>query len=300
MNSLFIPSRRNGLIFHGVVFVLLAGSGALAFLSALGQAEGTDIMVYLVISVVMLLPVPLVLYRLVALQQASYTLERDGLRIRWGLRAEDIPLPQIEWIRPASDLGFSLRMPLTSMPGAILGSVTVEGLGAVEFIASDVHTLLLVATQSKVYVISPADPNGFIRSFRRVIELGSLSPLVSYSARPAAFLERVWADRVARILLLAGFGLSLALFLLVSIRIPSMAQVSLGFDAAGQPLEPGPAESLLLLPVLGGFAYVVDLFTGMVFYRLELRRPLAYLLWGAGVVTPVLLLVGAMLARASG
>lgn len=300
MNTLFSPSRRNGLIFHGVLFGLLAGSGALAFLAAMQQSIGSDLLFFLILSVLLLLPLPIVIYRLVSLYQASYVLERDGLRIRWGLRAEDIPLPQIEWIRPASDLGFPLKLPLTSTPGAFLGNVSVEGLGGVEFIASDVRTMLLVATRSKVYVISPADPNGFIRSFRRVIELGSLSPLTSFSARPAAFLERVWADRVARILLAAGFAISLILFILVSLRIPAMARVSLGFDASSRPLTPGPAESLMLLPVLGGFAYVVDLFAGMIFYRMDQRRPLAYLLWGVGVAAPLLLLVGAILSRANG
>ena len=300
MNTLFFPSRRNGLIFHGVLFTLLSGGGGLSFWTALHQDLGSDVIFYLGLSVLLLALVPVIVYRLVSLWRASYTLERDGLRIRWGLRAEDIPLPQIEWIRPASDLGFALRQPLTSTPGAFLGNVSVEGLGAVEFIASDVRTMLLVATHTKVYVISPADPNAFMRSFRRVIEMGSLSPLSSFSARPAAFLERVWADRPARILLAAGFGLSLALFFLVSFRIPTMARVSLGFDAARQPMEPGPAESLLLLSVMGGFAYAVDLLSGLFFYRIESRRPLAYLLWGAGVVIGLLLLAGALLARSSG
>jgi uncharacterized protein (TIGR00297 family) len=300
MNTLFIPSRRNGFIFHGVLFALLGGGGGLSFWAALHQEIGSDLLFYLILSVLLLAPVPLVVYRLVSLQRASYTLERDGLRIRWGLRAEDIPLPQIEWVRPASDLGFALRLPITATPGAFLGNVTVEGLGPVEFIASEVRTMLLVATPSKVYVISPADPKAFLRSFRRVIELGSLSPLSSFSARPVAILERVWADRPARILLLGGFGLSLALFFLVSIRIPAMARVSLGFDAARQPMEPGPAESLLLLPVLGGFAYVVDLLSGLFFYRIESRRPLAYLLWSAGVVIALLLLLGALVFSLGG
>lgn len=299
MDTFFIPSRRNGFIFHGVLIALFGGGGGLSFWEALHQETGSNLIFYLILSVLLLAPVPLVVYRLVSLQQASYSLERDGLRIRWGLRAEDIPLPQIEWVRPASDLGFALRLPITATPGAFLGNVTVEGLGAVEFIASDVRTMLLVATPAKVYVISPANPKAFIRSFRRVIELGSLSPMSSFSARPTVFLERVWADRPARILMAAGLALSLVLFFLVFIRIPAMARVSLGFDAARQPMEPGPAESLLLLPVLGGFAYVVDLLFGLFFYRIEPRRPLAYLLWGAGVVTPLLLLAGALLAQSA-
>jgi hypothetical protein len=284
------------LIFQGVVLLFLGAGGGVAFWSSLRQDIGSNLILYLVLSVVMLAPAPLLMYRLYALVQASYTLERDGLRIRWGLRGEDIPLPQIEWIRPANELGFPLRIPLTSSPGAYLGSTRVEGLGLVEYIASDMRTMLLVATPNKVYVISPADPKAFMRSFRRVFELGSLTPLPAYSVRPAAFLERVWADRAARIMLLTGFVLTAALFILVSLRIPTLPLVSLGFDAAQQPLEAGPAESLLLLAVLGGFSYVMDLLAGLFFYRYPTSQPVAYLLWGASVAVPILLLAGAVVA----
>ena len=297
MDTFFLPSRRSGFIFQGVILVFLGVSGGLSFWSSLRQDIGSDLVFFLVLSVLFLAPTPLILYRIYSLSQATYTLERDGLRIRWGLRAEDIPLPQIEWVRPASELGFALRMPWIATPGAFLGTINVEGLGMVEFVASDVHTMLLVATPSKVYAISPADPNAFIRSFRRMIELGSLSPLPSYSARPVVFIERVWNDRPARYMLIAGLILTVALFLLVSLRIPSMSSVSLGFNAARQPFTPGPAESLLLLAVLGGFAYALDLLVGLFFYRRESSRPVAYLLWGTSVAAPVLLLVGAVLAR---
>ena len=297
MENLFHPSRRFGVIFQSGVLLFLGAGGGLAFWSALRQGIGSEFTLYLALSVLMLAPTPLLMYRLYALVQASYSLERDGLRIRWGLRGEDIPLNQIEWIRPANELGFSLRIPLTSSPGAYLGVIKVEGLGPVEYIASDIQTMLLVATPNKVYVISPADPKAFMRSFSRVFELGSLSPLPSYSVRPAVFLERVWADRPARIMLLAGFLLTAALFILVSLRIPNLASVSLGFDANQQPLDAGPAESLLLLAVLGGFAYGVDLLAGMFLYRHPTSQPVAYLLWGASVAVPILLLAGAILAK---
>ncbi len=279
------------------MLLFLGGGGGVAFWFSLRQSIGSNLILYLVLTVVMLAPTPLLMYRLYALIQASYTLERDGLRIRWGLRGEDIPLSQIEWIRPANELGLPLRIPLTSSPGAYLGATRVEGLGLVEYIASDIRTMLLVATPSKVYVISPADPRSFMRSFRRVFELGSLSPLPSYSVRPAAFLERVWADRPARMMMLAGLVLTAALFILVSLRIPTLQTVSLGFDAAQRPLGEGPPESLLLLAVLGAFSYGVDLLAGLFFYHYPSSKPVAYLLWGASVVVPILLLAGAAVAR---
>lgn len=297
MENLFFPSRRSGLIFQGILLAFLGGGGGLAFAASLQQGIGSDLIFYLVLSVLLLLPTPLIIYHVYALLQASYTLDRDGLRIRWGLRAEDIPLPQIEWIRPADEMGFPLRMPLTATPGAFLGTTHVEGLGSIEFIGSDTRTLLLVATPKKVFAISPANPKAFVRSFRQYIELGSLSPLSSFSTRPVAFLGRVWGDRLARAMLGGGFMLTAALFVLIALRIPTLQSVSLGFYASALPPEPGPPESLLLLAVLGGFAFALDLVSGLFFYRFEDSRPVAYLMWGAGVAAPFLLLVGAVLTH---
>jgi hypothetical protein len=297
MDTLFPPSRRNGYIFHGVLLFVLGGGGALTFLASMRQQIGSDLIFYMILSVLLLLPVPWIGYRFYALSQAVYVLERDGLRIRWGLRGEDIPLPQIEWIRPANELGFALRLPWKAAPGAFLGVTRVEGLGVVDFIASDLRNMLLVATPNKVYAISPADPKAFMRAFRRIIELGSLSPLPLYSIRPSAFLEQVWNDRLARGLLLTGLGLTVLLFIGVVLRIPSLPQVSLGFDAERNPLPPGPSESLLLLVVLGAGSYVLDLLAGLFFYRLDESRPVAYLLWIASVVAPLLLLAGAWMAQ---
>ncbi len=298
MDTHFIPARRRGYIFLGALLAAAAGGSGIFFWAALRpQGGGADVVLNLVLSVGLVTPVPLLIYRLYSLSQAVYTLDRDGLRIRWGLRAEDIPLPAIEWVRPANELGFALRMPLGGGLGAYLGTVRVEGLGAVEFVASDPRTMLLVATPSKVYVISPEDSKGFLRAFRRVIELGSLSPLASLSLRPVAFVERLWADQPARWMLVAGLVLLVVLALVVALRIPTLSAVSLGFDVQRRPLEPGPAESLLLLLVLGGFAYVVNVLAGVFFYRRDFSRPIAYLLWGAGVMAPLLLLVGALVAR---
>src|SRR5512146_1017091 len=124
MESQFLPSRRSGILFQGIVLLFLGALGGLAFWAAMQQGIGSDLVFYLVLSVLLLAPTPIIVYRLYALFQATYVLERDGLRIRWGLRAEDIPLPQIEWVRPASDLGFALRMPFTSTPGAFLGNTS--------------------------------------------------------------------------------------------------------------------------------------------------------------------------------
>ena len=295
IQTFFPPARRIGLIFQVLAIIVLLGGAALVFYQAYLLGVGQGYILGILTAIALAVPVPLLLYRGYALLQASYALDRDGLRLRWGLRGEDIPLPQIEWVRPANELGFRLPLPFFQWPGAVVGRRKVEGLGEVEFLASDARKLLLVATPQKIYVISPADNRAFIRSFRQIIELGSLSPLQSYSVQPAAFVEKVWRDLLARWAALAGLLLTVFLYILAALLIPSRTQISLGYDAARLPLAPVSADRLLLLPLLGTVVFVVDLLAGLFFYRQPEQRIVAYTLWMVSVLTPILLALGMVL-----
>jgi hypothetical protein len=292
MNPLiFLPPRRQGLILHIGAALVLAGVDAVSFFYAAQQAVGSYFVLLLLLSLALLAPLIFVFYRGYALMQARYSLERDGLRLRWGLRAEDIPLPEVEWVRPASDLAFRLPLPFLPTPGSILGTINVPDLGPVEFMAADLGRMLLVATPHKVYAISPADPQSFVAAFQRVVEMGSLSPLPPATTLPAAYLQSVWSDRPARILSLIGLLLTVALFVVVGLAIPSHASIALGWSSSGLPVKPGPPERLLLLPVLGTFTYVLDLMIGLYLYRFLPLRPVSFLLWVGSVITPILLIV---------
>lgn len=282
-------------MFHILVVVFLLAGCAGCLILSIQQEAGGLFALFVIISLLFFAPVPVFLYRGYALYNASYQLSRDGLRIRWGLRSEDIPLPEIEWVRPASELGFRLPLPPVIWPGAIRGTRHVPELGPVEFLASSTSTLMVVATREKVYVISPDDPRGFLRSFQYAIEMGTLNPLKAASARPAAYARRVWDDRPARIFLSAGLILTLLLFIQVSLIIPARTSISLGFDAQGMPQPPVPSRQLMLLPVLGVFAYVIDLLGGLYFYRRQEHKPVAFLLWISSAFTPLILILAAFI-----
>jgi hypothetical protein len=287
----FPPPRRTGVIVQTVLAIVFGFTSGAAIWRATQEQGGLNFALLLLLSILLLFPLGISLYRAYALVGGMYSLERDGLRLRWGLRAEDIPLPQIEWVRPASDMGFRIPLPFGALPGGILGTRVVEGLGPVEYVASDFSRMLLIATPEKIFVISPASPNAFLRAFQNSIELGSLSPLPSRTALPATFFRRVFSDRLARVLILSGLAFTVTLFVMVSLLIPGLSVVALGFDSQGQPLGTTSAEWLLLLPVLATFTYVTDLLGGMFFYRRPENQPMAYLLWSGGVILPVLLMV---------
>ncbi len=292
-SQVFYPPRRCGLILHLLLGTLLLAGSLACLILAFNQPQEGRFVLLLLGSVLLFAPLPWVFYRGYALMNAFYRLERDGLRLRWGLRAEDIPLPEIEWVRPAGELGFHLPLPPLTTPGAVLGSRQVAELGLVEFMASESDSLLLVATPDRIFAISPQDGRAFNRAFQRMIELGSLTPLPPYSAQPAAFARRVWDDRPARWFLIAGLILTVLLLIIVALAIPANPSVSLGYDAQGRPLPPVPGEQLLLLPVLGILIYLVNLLSGIYFYRREAERPVAFMLWIASAFTPLILIIAA-------
>ena len=297
LTNLFLPPRRRGLIVHSLIGVFLLGGSISSFWLAFQELVGSYFVLLLLLALIFTAPIPLVIYRGYALTQARYTVERDGLRLRWGLRAEDIPLPDVEWIRPVEELGFRLPLPHFYLPGAILGVRNIQDLGPVEFMSSELATMLLIATPKKIYAISPENLKGFVRTFQRTTELGSLAPLPSHSTQPAAYLLQIWSDRAARYMILFGLFLTLALFVVDSLLIPTRSSISLGFDVNNQPLPPGPPEQLLLLPVLASFAFLIDIVAGIYFYRRLEQRPVSYVLLASSSLTPILLMIATLFLR---
>lgn len=290
---MFSPPRRRGFLVQSAAALVLAAAGLTCLYFAVDLPVGSGFVLLSLVALLLLAPVPVLLYRIYALAASQYVIERDGLRLRWGLRAEDIPILKIEWVRPAADLVLPLPLPRLSWPGALLGSVTVSDLGPVEFLAAEAETLLLVATPERIYAISPANPGAFLKEFRRTIEMGSIEALPPHSARPATSLRRIWNDRLARVLTAGGMVLSLLVFLAVGLGVGSRSTLSMGFGPDRQPLEPVPAEQALLLPFLAAGAFAFDFVLGYAFYRGLNKQAIAYVCWLGGLVTPLIFLIAA-------
>jgi hypothetical protein len=288
---LFPPQRQAGLFFHaGAIFLFLSIAG-IGLWQATRAVMGPIFLAYVLISLLSVIVIPLLAYRAYALRSAFYSLERDGIRLRWGLRFEDIPMPAVLWVHLASDLSSSLPLPWLRWPGAVLGTRHLAGAGTLEFLAASSKFLVLVATPERIYAISPADAQGFLQAYQRLTEMGSLSPLPGRSIYPTLLLRRVWETRPARYLLLGSLVLSLILLVWVSLAIPSRQQVYLGYDPSGFSGDAVPALRLLLLPVINTFFVLADLSMGLFFFRREESQPFSYLLWGSGVLTPLLFLI---------
>ncbi len=292
MEKEFLPPKRTGI---WVLLVLLLGAiaGILYVLSAASQAaQQTVFMVNLLAAFVLIAVGIWLLLRLHTLLTTRYTLSRGGLELRWGLRREVIPMPEIEWIRPVSDFKSKLPLPSFSLPGVYFGKKQVAGLGAVDFAATERHQFLLVACKGRYFVISPQEEQEFLDLFERLTELGSLESVISKSEGFGTLWHRVWSDSTTRRLILGGLAANAALLVL------ALALVRLQPNITWTTLETVPSQRLLLLPLLGLLTWLMDACAGAAFtLRGTLEKPMVYLLWGMPTIL-ALLLAAAMLIMA--
>src|SRR5215207_470551 len=258
----FPPAKQFGLLVHGVIITLLAGASVWGFTNLTNAQVGPMFVSYLLIGILAFAPIPFLGYRAYSLLKADYYIDRDSLAILWGLRIEDIPLTDIEWVRPVSDLTTPLLLPRFRLPGAVLGTRRHPDLGAVEFIASSARNLILIATSKHVFAISPRDAASLVRTFARATELGSLTPTEAKSVYPSFVITQAWESPAARFLWMTGLLLNLGLVAWVGLLIPSLPQVPFGFDALGAATETVPSVRLILLPLISTLLFITGLLVG--------------------------------------
>jgi hypothetical protein len=287
MDLVFKPDRQRGIALHlGALLLNLAAVGFLV-LMALSQSIRGFFILYLIGSLLVFFPVPLITYRLFALLRASYTIFREGVSLQWGLRSEVIPMQEIEWARMAEDMAVDLPLPGFSVQGAILGVKQHRDLGPIEYLASNTNSLVLIASRTMIYAISPANPGGFIEALSRNLELGSVEPIQPKTARADFLVGTLLADHLARNLILMGSILSILLLVAVSFIIPTRETIPLGFNPIGQTAETSPADRLLLLPIFSMVMLAADLALGSYLYRKAGYRIAAYFAYASSLVLPI-------------
>ena len=290
----FPPPRQRGRMVHILlILLLLAVVVGLSFVLS-RQPLNLAFTGLVLLAVLAFFPIPFLIYRLFALARANYSLNRDQLSLKWGLRVEQIPAADIEWVRPLSAFSESIPLPFLRLPGSVLGNRRHPDLGPIEYLASEVKTLVLVATNQKIFAISPEDPAKFIQDVQRAIEMGSLTPALPRSVYPSLVLAQAWDSLAARYLWLAGFFANVGLLAWVSLLVPSLARISLGFLPSGAARPPSPGLYLILLPIVSILFYLAGWLAGLLIYRRESHRAMAYIVWTSGLVSALLFLVAVM------
>lgn len=287
----FFPSRRLGLLFGGALLIL-ALTLTLASLYLLATSE---ISPWLILWVTLpLLGAPaaaLISYQIYGLLTAHYRLDREGLLITWGLAAEQIPIDAIKNVHQVQEIRLPWRPGQGSWwPGCATGRRQVEGRGEVDFFATDLSGgATIIETQNRTLAITPVDGHIFEEHYAEALRSGSLEGRPAVSQRPALLLSQIWSDAPARWLILTGLIIPLSLLAYLSITAPRLSgAVPFGFGPDGAPSILAPAGRLLLLPMIGGFIWALDLIIGGWLFREKRHSALAYLLWGIGVIVGLL------------
>ena len=270
------PAQHPGVVFQiAMAGIFALGAGALYYQAAL-LPIGTTFLIVLVAAVLTTLPVPFLLYGAYALRRAAYTITRDKITLQWGWWVEEIPMAQVQWAQTPAGLEAPLPLPRLRGPGMVTG-VRTTGQGTYTFMAADTSRLVVIATTSGWYVISPENPREFLEAFRRAAEQGSLEPAAARSQRPSRWLSTIWQDRWARSLLLTAWLFSLLAFIWSNLA------------ASGQlfpPAAPAPNAVVraVLLAIAAWLAQGLNLGLGLFAYQSPQRRAMAYLLWLAGAL----------------
>jgi len=290
----FPPAKQFGIFLHTVIILVLAAVSIWGFANLTNAQVGPMFVSYLLAGLLTFAPIPFLGYRAYALFKADYYIDRDSLAILWGLRIEDIPLTDIEWVRPASDLTHPLALPRFRLPGAVLGTRRHPDLGAVEFIASSARNLILIATSKHVFAISPRDAASLVRTFARATEMGSLTPAEPKSVYPSFVITQAWESPFARALWLTGLLLNLGLVAWVGFLIPSLSQVPFGSEPFGVPNTTAASVRLILLPLISALMFITGLFAGLYLYRWDKERPLAFIIWLSSALCALLFLIAVL------
>ena len=94
------PPPRRGLSLQITLIILLTVFSVLFGLLASREAIGLRFTLYILAAAVTFIPLPFLVYWLYSLNRANYSLDRDKMTLTWGLRTEQIPVSDVEWVRP--------------------------------------------------------------------------------------------------------------------------------------------------------------------------------------------------------
>ena len=155
-------------------------------------------------------------------------------------------------------------------------------------------SLLLVATRQNIYAISPSDPQAFLMNIQHATEMGSLFPAQPESIYPGLIVSAAWQDRLIRYFWLAGLFLNLGLLIWVTLMIPSLGTISLGFLPSGKVGEAVPGVGLVLVPIISLFLYGISWLAGLAFYRTPKQQDLARVVWAGSLVASLLFIVAVL------
>jgi len=213
-----------------------------------------------------------------------YHLDRNGIVIQWGVARQYIPFNNILEIVPGNAITATPTFKGINLAGLRFGRGELPGYSRLRYrTTAPLEQSLLVVTARISYVISPQQPEQFIRAWQSRQQLGPTQDWIEGLSRRWPFDTPLVTDLLALWLLALGAMLLLALFGFISLSYAALpAALPIHFDSLGRADRIAPRIFLFTLPAAGAIVWSLNLLLGGFIYR---REPVgAYLLWGSTLI----------------
>ena len=174
--------------------------------------------------------------------------------------------------------------------GSYYGEKKINGLGQTLFVATSPEQMVLIKRGNKYLVISPENARIFCERFDQINQLGSLKQFEPESENLTMLWQRVWADRWAKLMLIAGI-ISLALLLIAAMTIGLSREQIVWVS-----MERVPASRALLLALIGTLFGLINTFVGLLLYLQDsVAANVRNLIWGWTILVNAIFTVALIL-----
>lgn len=285
---------RSGQI--GLALVTVAGLMLLIVADTLFHQRDPAIAFVLLASCLFLASVALAaVYWTVTALKLTYHLDRNGLAIRWGLGRQLIPFNSVAEIVSGQVVSGPAKFRGLALAGLRLGWGELPEYGLLRFhTTASLADSLLIVTLDKTYVISPSQPQAFLKAWQAREELGATREWREEIRRSWPFSLAVMSDPLTWWLFGSATITGLALLGYLSFSYASLpAIVPLHFDAWGLADRMVEKSRLFTLPALGGFILTLNAIVGGLVYSKE--KLAAYLLWSSTILVQLCLWIAALI-----
>jgi hypothetical protein len=274
---------RSGFIFLGVTFLFIIVAAFLTR-SLLQQNDPPAIFNLLVGLLIVLGIIGATLHWTLVAFKLGYHLNRNGLAIQWGLGQQLIPFNLIQTIIPGKDITMPAKFRGANIAGLRVGRGELPGYGLLKFRATaPLADSLLIITPQQAYVISPNQPQAFLRAWHMRQPLGATQQWYEGVRRRWPFNIALLTDPLTWWLLTIAAFFCFALLGYLSLNYPDLpASLPIHYNNLGQADRIADKMTLFTLPAAGGIVWAVNLLLGSFFYQQE--KLAAYLLWSSTVV----------------
>jgi hypothetical protein len=285
----FPAARTRLLVIHILLGIFLCGIIGAAGWRLLAFPPDPIGAAGLILAAAGLFLLPAILYRIIFLLNACYEISTSGsLTLRFGSWREILPIEEIEEIRSGSRISSAIRAAAPGWLEMWHGRVAAEGEANVDWLATDRgQRVLLLVTKRRHMAISPADPAGFAACLTELSAQGSLEKTEPVSVQPPSILVEILKNPTALALLFGGsIGISALGSFLTAIQPGLPPDQPFRFDLAGAPASFGDPSRLLILPLAGGFIWLLNAILGWWAWR-KGQRPSSYALWAVSFIVTI-------------